>query len=401
MAFTILTKARVIKALKECVILVGSDPITNVICGFIAQGMPWGAALPPTTPYVQFYNLTNPSESILTLVEQYAGRAVRDTYLRFPSRIYANAADPRLQDVAFAERHLEGLFSNLKVDCTPAASASVANDVIMFHEKSTNKLVLNTKALAHRSAIVAVYPLSLLHELTHVIEDCLPEKAKQRFLNLKHRGVELTADEFQIGGHCVRFRNILLELTYKAQLVRTDLYKMISASFFDDMLNMDFDQYKGVDPYAWETPIYKEATDSFLANKGHASVPSVGIAQIQYPSSLDEAVARFKARPNLSTDLWAESATDTDISFKGFIISVDKETNLLKKADSRYALHLLGEAYIAPIPAKKSVFSAVGPSLIAAFDSEIKTLRFFYTDGNEPFFEITSTEAFWVLDAFR
>jgi len=383
MALTLTNRARLIRAAKDCIILAGNTPMGETLISFVNRGMPWSYPLPPELSNVVFHELKQPTQFVLSIIEAYADDVAFNLMQSYPHLSHMGLKPFTLLPKDIITVHLSRELSGISINC-----ASLKTDRSpMSYISSSKTLTINSDFFMNSPAgIMALYPFSLLHEFCHAIQPCVIEKQRQEGI----LGREASDQEFQLAAHCFQFKAVLLTLSYHGKLIRQALYHTIQRSITNEPQNY---QDLSKDPYAWEYPIRDVIVEETLDPSSSKKLPMV---VVQGAASLDSARARFLARPN-DTPIRQQSL---GVDFKGLIISLGKERNLLKSAHTKYALNLLVDIYTAPVPSRKSVIETTIPALIAIYDNEVKTLRFFYTDGLDPFFEVTSTEAFWLLDFF-
>lgn len=387
MRFEISNRASLISKFKKCPVLASIDQPTAYVISLVDQGMPWEASLPYGFPNISFYELRDASSMILEIVQEYGVSATYNANLHFPQMIKLGLVSPRDFEPQKLKADFSKKFETLKVDCDETKKTT---PFILAYAFESNILTISAHRLSRNSYIKALYPIWLLHEFCHILENCTFEKSIQAVLFAQEAHLQRSPSdrEFQIAAHCARFRYVLLTLSLNANLIRKELFDQILATIqptFPTHL-IDIKQ----DPYAWESPIHQSFAQETAS--GNLSSPMRGV-HVEYPNSLAEARKRFISRPNYSR-------MPKEILFESQILSVNEETNLLKLASSKYALDLLTDVYLSKIPTRISTFKTNIPALIATYDSEIDTLCFFYTNGISDFFEITPMEAFWVLDFF-
>lgn len=390
MKFVLNNKNDLIKGLKTCAVLADVDLSTRYVISLVERMRSWDPPLSPNQSGIAFYNFDYPAPQIFTLIENKSAKIVYEAHKKFDAGIRSGFVSKAYKKPALVAKALQAQLSSLLIECDTAMRTA---EGLLTYVPASNTITLHTITLMRQSSVLALFPFLLLHELTHVIEPCTVENFAQTLLTEKIRQREPTADELEVSSHCARFRFILLSLCFEAGFIRAALYNSILTNLADPT-GTTLERYN-VDPYEWEDPIVDAIIVDHESGQPQSNIPYLTTTRIEGATTLEEARAKFFARPNLST-----APTQTGVRFKGAIVPLNGDLNLLRSA-STYALNSLFDLYTTPTPTTKIVFAAIGPSLIAVFDDTIQTLRFFYTSGQDDFFEVTLVEAFWVLDFFR
>lgn len=333
----------------------------------------YSSQVPPTLNIIKL-NLQDSIKEVFDVVNEYGVQKfiIALTQLH---RAFDKIGESYVHRVPELISRIQSRFKALKLKSLDVDS-SRSQFIPAYYRPNTDTIYFLGEHLSTLTYIVAGFPFILLHELAHLIEDCLveihlmSEQVTQASLSDQDKIIELK----QSSAHCARYKMVLLLLSFEIGFIRSSIFEKLKRIIVEDV---DKPLSEKEDPSLWQQGVITELKTN----------------------------TKFKLRSEVHTVTWKRFSSEM-IARKNFSNTKALASKIAVNLDGLYNLY---DSELAPLDtliafSTKGVVSKdhtpiilneVGLYLIFVEDQDC--FVFLYIDPNQLETIVNFAEAYWLL----